>query len=221
MNTPFRTSPIYEQLKLPNVSWREINGMQVALTIPGDEEKAARLGVADLSFLHRFCVKGGGAAAWLESQGIPLPGRPNSWCSLPNGGLVARLGMSEFLIEDSLYSDDTAQLGDQCQQLPSKVYPVLRQDAAIALCGEVVNQLLLQTCSINFRPLSLEERPLVLTSIVGVAVIVIPSERAGQPLYRIWCDGTYGAYLWRTLVAIAEELGGGAIGAEYLVNTAI
>lgn len=213
---PPRTSPMDAQLKQLNGSWREINGMQVMFTIPGDEVTA--LGIADLSFLSRFGVKGAGAAAWLESQGIPLSDRPNTWCPLPEGGLVARLGMSEFLIEDSLYSNFTAQLAP-CQHLPSKVYPVLRQDAAIALCGKAVNELLLQTCSVNFRALSLEERPLVLTSMVGVAVTIIPSEREGQPLYRVWCDGTYGAYLWHTLVEIAEELGGGAIGVEHLVRS--
>ena len=212
MKTPLRTSPIYDQLKQLNASWREINGMQAVFTIPGEDAKATRLGIADLSFLSRFGVKGAGAAAWLD-QSIPLPDRPNTWCPLPEGGLVARLGSSEFLVEDSLSNNVASRLA-QCQQLPSKVYPVLRQDAAIALCGEAVNELLLQTCSINFRALSLAERPLVLTTMVGVSVIVIPGERAGLPLYRIWCDGTYGAYLWRTLVAIAEELGGGVIGAK-------
>lgn len=210
MKNPYRTSPIGDRLQQSQELWREINGMQALYSSPGDV-KAARLGIADLSFLWRFGVKGAGAAAWLENQGIQPPIHPNTWCPLPDGSLVARLGTSEFLIEDGLSSNVATQLM-QIQQFPSQVYPVLRQDAAIALCGEAVNELLLQTCSFNFLALSLAERPVVVTSIVGVAAIVIPHERAGQLLYRIWCDGTYGAYLWRTLVAIAQELGGGAIG---------
>jgi len=54
---------------------------------------------------------------------------------------------------------------------------------------------------------SLVEHPPVSTSMVGVAVTVIPNERAGQPFYRIWCDGTFAVYLWQTLLAIATELG--------------
>jgi sarcosine oxidase subunit gamma len=210
MNTPYRTSPVHDQLKLLNASWCEINGMQSVFSISGDRVKAARLGIADLSFLSRFGVKGAGAAAWLEGQGISVPPRPNSWCPMLEGGLVARLGINEFLIEDSLHTKVADRLTEACQQPPAKVYPVLRQDAAIALCGEAVNELLLQTCNVNFRAMSLAERSLALTSIVGVALIVIPGEQA----YRIWCDGTYGAYLWRTLLAIAQELGGGAVGAE-------
>lgn len=216
MNTPLRLSPNHDQLQQLNGTWREINRMPSLFTIANDAANAARLGIADLSFLTRFGVKGASSGAWLESQ-IPVPSRPNTWCSLPEGGIVARLGMNEFLIEDSLQSTVALQLGEACQQPPAKVYPVLRQDAAIALCGEAVNELLLQTCSFNFRAISLMEHPLILTSIVGVAVTIIPSERATQQIYRIWCDGTYGVYLWQTLLAIAEELGGGAVGAERFV----
>lgn len=217
MNVPLRISPIHDSLQLLNGSWSEINSMRSLFTLANDEVNAAHLGIADLSFLTRFGVKGTNAAAWLASQEIPVPDCSNTWCPLLQGGIVARLGMNEFLIEDSLDSDLAPRLAKACQQPPAKVYPVLRQDAAIALCGEALNELLLQTCSVNFRALSLAEYPVLLTSMVGLAVTVIPNERAGQPLYRIWCDGTFGAYLWRTLLAITEELGGGAVGAERLV----
>ncbi|MCU0533168.1 MAG: hypothetical protein MUD14_04635 [Hydrococcus sp. Prado102] len=196
-----RTSPIYNQLQQLDGEWREINGMRSLYTIPNDDTIARRLGIADVSFLTRFGVKGAGAAAWLEAQGIPIPNRPNSWTPLTEGGLIARLGLSEYLIESSI----SPQLAEACQNPPAKVYPVLRQDLAIALCGEAINELLLQTCNVNFQALS--ERSVILTSMVGVSVIVIPGE-----IYRIWCDGTFGVYFWETLVAIAQELGGGVVG---------
>jgi sarcosine oxidase subunit gamma len=183
---------------------------------PFEAANAAHLGIADLSFLTRFGVKGASAPGWLLSQGIPVPDRPNTWCPLPKGGIVARLGLTEFLIED-LHSAVAPQLAKACQQPPAKIYPVLRQDAAITLCGAAVNELLLQTCNINFQALSLAERPVVLTTIVGVATIIIPGQRNGQSFYRLWCDGTFGAYMWRTLLAIAQELGGGAVGARLVL----
>ncbi len=215
--TPLRISPIHAQLQLLNGAWRQINSMSTLVSLAKDDINAARLGIADLSFLNHFGVKGVGAALWLASQEIPVPDHPNTWCPLPAGGIVARLGMNEFLIADSLHSNFAPRLETACQQPPAKVYPVLRQDAAIALCGEATNQLLLQVCSVNFQALSLVENPVVLTSMAGVAVTVIPGNRACQPLYRIWCDGTFGAYLWQTLLAIAQELGGGAVGAEQLI----
>ena len=46
----------------------------------------------------------------------------------------------------------------------------------------------------------------------GVAVTVLHFPLDDHPCYRIWCDGTFGAYLWETLLEIATELGGGALG---------
>ena len=175
---------------------------------------ASPLSVIDLSFLTRAGVKGAGAAAWLQQQGVERVDRadlgsllPNCWASLVGGGLVARLGLSEFLVEDSLESRIAPRLAAG-QDFPAKVYPVLRQDLAIALYGERVHELLLQTCSVNFRALSLAERPVVLTSMMGVAVTVIPGERDELPFYRLWCDSTFGVYFWETLLEIAQELGG-------------
>jgi sarcosine oxidase, subunit gamma len=201
-----RTSPVYDQLQQIDGEWREINGMRSLYTIPNEDTIAQRLGIADLSYLTRFGVKGAGAAAWLEAQEIPIPNRPNSWTLLQEGGLIARLGVGEYLIESPVAS----RLAQGCQNLPAKVYPVLRQDLAIALCGEAINELLLQTCNVNFQ--ALPQSSVILTSMIGVSVIVIPGE-----IYRIWCDGTFGAYFWETLVAIAQELGGSVVGAKRVI----
>ena len=209
-----RFSTVYDSLQQLEGTWQEINGMRVIYSLPDDEVNAARLGIVDLSFLPRFGVKGAGAASWLTTQSIPIPDRPNSWNALAEGGIIARLGMSEFLIEDSAISP---QLTKACKSPPAKVYPVLRQDLAIALIGSQVNELLLQTCSFNFRALSIAEHPVILTSIAGVNVTVIPKVCHGQPFYKVWCDVTFGAYLWETLSGIAIELGGGAIGVGTLL----
>jgi len=222
MNTPLRLSPIHNSLQPLNGTWRDINGMQSLVALPNDRHHISQLGIADLSFLTRFGVKGAKAADWLASQGIAVPERPNTWHSLPEDGIIARLGLTEFLIEDSVSSSIAPNLAAACQSPPAKVYPVLRQDLALVLMGDNpngipsdrINELLRQTCSFNFQALSLSDRPVVLTSMIGVAVTVIPAERNGQPFYRIWCDGTFGTYFWQTLVEIATELGGGAIGTE-------
>ncbi|NHC38065.1 methylglutamate dehydrogenase [Scytonema millei] len=211
MKTPLRLSPIHDSLQSLNGAWRDINGMPSLVTLPGDRQSASVLGIADLSFLTRFGVKGANAAEWLADRGLPIPDRPNTWHSLPAGGIVARLGLTEFLIEDSLNSAISPQLATTCKSPPAKVYPVLRQDLALGLVGDRVNDLLRQTCSFNFQALSLSDRPVVLTNAIGVAVTVIPSD---GDYYRIWCDRTFGTYFWQTLIQIATELGGGAIGTE-------
>jgi sarcosine oxidase subunit gamma len=51
----------------------------------------------------------------------------------------------------------------------------------------------------------------------GVGVTVLSKKNGKFPSYRIWCDGTYGVYLWETLAEIATELGGGCIGVNALL----
>ncbi|HEY9818309.1 MAG TPA: hypothetical protein V6D20_21255 [Candidatus Obscuribacterales bacterium] len=206
-----RASPVQDCLS-SSATWRDIHGMSTVWSTPEDLQ-GDTLGICDRSFLTRWGVKGAGAAAWLASQGLPVPQRPNQWCTLPNNGLIARLGTTEFLIEDGWAGAIASQLAQQMMNVPPKVYPVLRQDLAIALTGCAVPELLRQTCSVNFQDLDLTEQPVVLTSMIGVSVVVIPGNLDGLPFYRIWCDGTFGVYLWQTLVTIAQDLGGGPIGA--------
>jgi len=65
-------------------------------------------------------------------------------------------------------------------------------------------------------------RPAVLTSMVGVGVTVIAERPLRSRVFRqcmalrIWCDGTFRAYLWQTLVEVARDLGGGPVGLEAL-----
>lgn len=208
---PLRESPLHAVCATRAPEWGTVNGMRVPLRFPGEEPaRLARLAVGDLSGLARAGVKGPGAADWLAAQGIPVPAAPNSWAPLPGGGLVARLGLSEFLLEDGPAGDTAVTFA--ATPTPPRAYPVLRQDAALALRGGALPELLAQTCSVNFRALEAGRRPVVLTTMAGVAVTLIPSEEGGVAGCRVWCDGSYGFYLWRSLLGIAEELGGGAAG---------
>ncbi len=152
----------------------------------------------NVSRTPRAGVKGPGAAAWLQGLGLPVPQAPNQWLPL-EGGLIARLGVTEFLVEGPA----SAKLD---VPLSHGVYPVLRQDLALVLKGARLNDLLLETCSVNFLALDLSTRPVVLTSIVGVGATVIPGEDAGIPCYRFWCDSTYGDWFLQTMTGVAAEL---------------
>jgi sarcosine oxidase subunit gamma len=209
--TALRTGPARDAQQAAHAQWTVLENMQVAERFgAGDATLARTLGIADVSYLHRTGFKGQGVAAWLDEQGVPVPEAPNTWRPLAQSGFIARLGLTEYLIEDGLTGRTSAKLAHREPAL--RVYPVLRQDLALALCGEALHELLLQTCNVDFRALDLEARPVVLTSMAGVAVTVLPGERLGRPYYRLWADGTYGMYLWQTLVGIAAELGGGPVG---------
>ncbi|MDE2254513.1 MAG: hypothetical protein KGL42_09670 [Betaproteobacteria bacterium] len=208
---------------------------------------AACLGLADVSGAARWGCKGPGTAAWMQTLGLPLAPEPNSWRPLQGSGLIARLGFTEYLV------DGPPELIDRLEATPrcAGVYPVLRQDAALLLGGSRLDDLLRETCSVDFRPFFASasaiaqqaeapagmaqgdgsqpttaagnpgvslNRSVVITSMVGVGVTVIPEWRAGRAVCRIWCDGTYGHYLWHTLLDIATSLGGGAVAPHDLMD---
>lgn len=215
MNAALRTSPLHSTLAKLTSQWVVLNDMQVAATIdtPADEhEKLRSIAIADLSYLKRCGLKGSGAEAWLKSLNIEPPAGINQWAPVGKCSLIARLATSEFFIEDGEGQEYSERIRTQLARGVPGVTPVLRQDVEIALCGARVNELLLQTCSFNFAALDLGSRPIVMTSIIGVSVLVIPGTREGNLFYQIWCDGTYAVYLWDHLMEIAKELGGGAVG---------
>jgi sarcosine oxidase subunit gamma len=206
-----RTSPLHDCLARLDTVWGRLNDMPVALRAGGEAMSAVQL--FDLCALHRTGLKGTGAAPWLQSRSVGVPERANCWCGLQDGALIARLGRSEFLIEDGPRGTAVSSICDALATPVSGVYPVLRQDAALMLRGEAAPEVLAQTCGIDLSGGALEERAVSLTTMAGISVIIIDVSSAhALPCYRIWCDGTYGRYLWETLLEIAIELGGGAAG---------
>jgi len=217
MNAPLpeRANPLFDAQQALAQRWTSVESMPVAVAYgPNDRAIARVVGIGDASARRRTGFKGPAAAAWLQQQAVPVPAQPNQWAALDVGGLVARLGRTEFLIEDAEGGARCAML--EALPIPPGVYPVLRQDAELVLTGQRAGELLLQTCSIDFTALDASTRPVVLTTMVGVGVTVALESFESARRVRIWCDGTYGGYLWTTLVDVARDLGGGPIGLEAL-----
>jgi sarcosine oxidase, subunit gamma len=161
----------------------------------------------------RLGVKGPRAAEWLVAHGIVVPTAPNSWTHSAAAGesgalLVARLGAAEFFLDDAAAGDVLPSLLPALAAHPPGVYPVLREDAAFQLNGERVHDVLAQVCNVNFAALALDSHPVVMTLMIGVAVLVLPEESAAGRRYRIWCDPTFGPYLEDALGTVVVECGG-------------
>ena len=170
---------------------------------------------------HRFGLKGPSAAQWLLAHGLSVPAAPNTWVgeagltdTLPASDtlLVARLGSSEFFLEDreggaTLRNVDPGLTGSPANY-PAGVYPVLRQDSAFLLSGEGSLDVLAQVCNVNFGELALESNPVIMTLMVGVGVLVIPQLIDGARQFKIWCDPTFGAYLADSVGTVVVESGG-------------
>lgn len=181
---------------------------------------------------QRAGLKGPRAADWLAAQGWPPPPRPNTWGPLPaaaavagaavagaaveaadvaadDAPLAARLGSAEFFVE-ARAGGVLRGLEAALERPPRGVYPVLRDDWSMALAGVGVHAVLAEVCSFDFAALSLADRPVVMTSMIGVSVLIVPRDGAGGRRYRIWCDPSFGPYVWGTLRAVVAECGGTA-----------
>jgi sarcosine oxidase subunit gamma len=159
---------------------------------------------------RRIGIKGRGATTLFARHGIAPPQRPNSWIAamLPGArpARLLRLGASEYLLDCDARTpgpDPLAFLADP----PPACYPVLRDDVAFLLGGRGCESLLAEVCNVDFAALEQAGSTVVLTLMAGVAVTVV-CETGAEPLYRIWCDPSFGHYLWTSLRDVVSEGGG-------------
>ena len=165
----------------------------------------------------RLGLKGPRAAEWLVAHGIVLPMLPNTWAHSQGVDaaapfLVARLGSTEFFIEDAAAGTTLKRMTAAADELPPGVYPVLREDWALDLGGTGVHDVLAQVCNVNFAALILDSHPVIMTLMIGAAVLVVPDGGTVERRYRIWCDPTFGPYLSESLGAVVGECGGRIMG---------
>lgn len=154
---------------------------------------------------RRFGLKGAGAADVLKRQGFNVPVRHNAWAPLraadrdDSPQLLARLGHTEFFLESPDVDFDALErvLADE-----PGAWPVLREDAAFVLGGAHATEVLAEVCNVDFAALDPATKPVVMTLMAGVAVLVLPQDIGTtdpEIIYRIWCDPSFGPYLWDTL----------------------
>ena len=57
------------------------------------------------------------------------------------------------------------------------------------------------------------DEQVIMTQLADISVI-LARQTVGDDIkvLRLWCDGTFGAYMWKVLHQIAQEYGGGAVG---------
>ena len=168
----------------------------------------------------RFGCKGPLAESWLRELALEVPQGANAWtCPTDGGVLIARLATSEFLVE-AVAGDESpahsritgaARLLLDPRQRRVGLVPVLRQDTVLELSGTRANDILVETCSVNFVPLARAARAdggtLVLTSMIGVGVTVIARRAGSDVTYTIWCDPSFDHYFRSTLAEIATGMG--------------
>jgi sarcosine oxidase subunit alpha len=217
---PLRTSPVHEQLQQLRPTWSSVSEMPVAAEIGDATEQqtaAARLGLADVSALARVTLKGPAAAEFLARHEIEVPERIYQWRELGEKGIVVRTGRAELFIEDGWRGQTIDRLRQALAAPLPGVLPVWRRDVSLALTGNQIEELLSQVCSFDFRGAGDD---LVMTQLAGVSCSALKRRWGALSGFQIWADGTYGPYLWSTILSVARELGGDAVGTSVFADVA-
>jgi sarcosine oxidase subunit gamma len=163
---------------------------------------------------RRVGVKGPRAAEALKQLGLAVPTRPNCWAPMRNQdredswNIVGRLGFTEFFLEERGEAAGVAALAELTAGDFAGAYPVLREDWSVVLGGPRATDVLAQVCNVNFSALDIGQRPVVMTLMVGVGVLVLPQRQPDGAVYRIWCDPSFGTYLWETLEEVIQKMPG-------------
>jgi sarcosine oxidase subunit gamma len=213
-----RSSPV-PSLSRAVVRKAVMHGMTVPVELEADARSSELPAlITDASCLPRAGVKGPNAAAWLTSQGVQLPAA-NHW-RYHDELRIARLGRSEFLLEAAAHGSRVAQL--KAVLAPAAgLYPVLRQDAVIWLAGPAAASVLRQLVTFDFTCLPAGDDAVLLTQLGGVSATLLWQPAATGRCYSIYCDASYGSYLWTTLLALVAAEGGAAVSFDALAPTAL
>jgi sarcosine oxidase subunit gamma len=157
---------------------------------------------------RRFGIKGPRAAELLKQLRFAVPERPNSWSPLrfserdDSWNVIGRLGTTEFFIEESGEAPGITAI-EQLARGASGAYPVPREDFAVVLGGAAALDVLAQVCNVNFAVLP--AHAVVMTLMIGVAVLVFPQATDDGMVYRIWCDPSFGSYLQSELEQMVNQ----------------
>jgi sarcosine oxidase subunit gamma len=163
---------------------------------------------------RRVGIKGPRAAEALKQLRLAVPARPNCWAPMhdqdreDSWNIVGRLGFTEFFVEERGEAAGVAALEQLTAGDFAGAYPVLREDLGLVLGGDRVTEVLAQVCNVNFNALVIGQRPIVMTLMVGVGVLVLPQQQPDGAIYRIWCDPSFGTYLWETLEEVVQKMPG-------------
>lgn len=185
--------------------------------------------VIDNSAGLRLGLKGRAAAQVLAARGLAIPAQPNTWQSQANGGLLLRLGGTEFLLEADIPSATAETSGTRsdwltslfpeiapaCWQMPQVFFSGAKRGLDTALgspeaCSIVPrNDAVFTLTGAGVWPLLAELCALdfprmpgdaaYMTDVAGVAATLIRLPQADS--FRLWCDGSYRADMRALLLA--------------------
>jgi sarcosine oxidase subunit gamma len=171
--------------------------------------------LSDLTDLPRVGFRGAHSAAYLSGRGFTLPDAPNRAVAQADGGQVARLSQTEYLLLGSP-EDQGQRIADEEArwELDHQAnYLLPRQDshACFQLTGEYLGEVMAKLCGVDLSPRVFGPGAVAQTSAARINVIVINSSTAQHASLHLLCDRASKAYFREALLDALQEFNGGSL----------
>lgn len=220
-----RRSFIYRQTMAAGAQFAEVNGGAVPISYGGpaevEQDRARRMGLADLSVLPRTGFKGVGTVDWLASQGLTIGGDSNVAYRQSGGEWAARLAPNEIFLVDGLAGTGALiqkvnQAWNWGSETPRKAigYPTPRQDshAWFMVTGKSAPDMFAKICGVDLRLHKFPVGQIAQTSLAKMSGIIIRVDLGAVPAYHLLADVASADYLWSALLDAMTEFDGGPVG---------
>ena len=172
--------------------------------------------LTDLTDVARVGFRGGDSAAYLQQRGYRLPLQPNQAARQDDGGWVARLSQTEYLLLGSLADEGARVAAAEAEwvQDAQRNYLLPRQDshAWLQLSGVHGSAVMAKLCGVDLRAEAFPVGAVAQTSAARINVIVVNVGRDERPALQLLFDRASLAYLLEAMLDAMDEFDGGLIG---------
>ncbi len=178
--------------------------------------------LTDLTDLARVGFRGGDSAACLQVRGYRLPSLPNQAVRQEDGGWVARLSQTEYLLLASL-ADGGARVAAEeggWVQDARRNYLLPRQDshAWLQLSGVHCSAVMAKLCGVDLRARAFPVGAVAQTSAARINVIVLNVGSDERPALQLLFDRASLAYFREAVLDAMDEFDGGWVGVDELMR---
>ncbi len=215
-----RRSQLYRRHVAAGAAFTKASASAVVAAYSGEHNEvhcAAMLGLADLSSLPRIGFKGSDTTHWLEKRIPRLPSRPNLSKSQDDGGTVARLSATEYLVLGNLTDAPSLPAALQDVSIDSstqRVYPLPRSDshAWFALTGTYAPSVLAKLCGVDMRARKFANGNIAQSSLAHINAIILRRDLGTTTCFYILSDTSFAEYLWDAMLDAMAEFDGIPVG---------
>ncbi|MBK4994158.1 sarcosine oxidase [Pseudomonas sp. S37] len=177
--------------------------------------------LTDLTELARVGFRGSDSAAYLQARGYRLPSLPNQAVLQADGGWVARLSQTEYLLLGSLADDGTRVAGEEAAwvQDGQRNYLLPRQDshAWLQLSGVHASAVMAKLCGVDLRAGAFPVGAVAQTSAARINVTVVNVGGDQRSTLQLLFDRASLAYLREAMLDAMDEFNGGWVGVDELM----